>query len=146
MDFGNFFLVHVNYLAVLVCGVAAMAIGFVWYGPLFGKSWMKLVGMSKDKMLAANKEMPKTYGLMFVSAIVMAYALAHFIWYAQPWTFTVFVAVKTAIWAWLGFVATYALTKFLYATDKKPWSLYVIETGYYLVTLVVMAVILGVLK
>jgi hypothetical protein len=121
-----------------------MVVGFLWYGPLFGKHWAKLVGMSKDKMLEANKSMPTTYGIMFASSLLMAYVLEHFIWYAAPGPhyLTLFIAVKTAVWAWLGFVATFALTKSLYAVDRKPWTLYLIETGYYLTTLVVMGAIL----
>src|SRR5258708_4258429 len=140
------FLVHVNYLAVLLCAVASMVIGFLWYGPLFGKEWMKLVGMTKGKMLAANKEMPMTYGLMFVSSLVMAYVLAHLVWYAAPGSLTLLISVKTAIWAWLGFVATTSLTKHLFSPDRKPVKLLVIETGYHLANLVVMGIIFGVLQ
>lgn len=140
------FLVHVNYLAVVLCAVAAMVLGFLWYGPLFGKEWMKLVGMQKDKMLGANENMGKTYGMMFLANLLMAYVLAHFVWYAAPGSLTLLIAVKTAIWAWLGFIATYALTKHLFAVDRKPFKLYVIDTGYYLVSLVVMGSIFGVLK
>ena len=35
---------HVNWIAIVVCVVAAMALGFVWYGPLFGKLWLELMG------------------------------------------------------------------------------------------------------
>ena len=142
MDLGNFFLVPVNYLAVLLCAVASMVIGFLWYGPLFGKPWSKMTGMTKEKMDKAKESMPTTYGLMFVSSLVMAYVLAHFVWYAAPGSLTLFISVKTAVWAWLGFVATYAFSKFLFNAEKKTWALLVIDAGYYLVTLVVMGAIL----
>jgi hypothetical protein len=135
------FLVPVNYLAVFLCAVAAMVIGFLWYGPLFGKQWRDLIGMTKGKMLEANKEMPKTYSLMFVSALLMAYALAHFVWYAAPGSLTLFISVKTALWAWIGFVATTSLTKFLFMPDRKPIQLLAIESGYYFATLVAMGII-----
>jgi len=38
---------EINGWAVLVCGVVAMALGFVWYGPLFGKKWLELIGSNK---------------------------------------------------------------------------------------------------
>ncbi len=66
------FLVPINYLAILLCGVASMVLGYLWYGPLFGKPWMKMVGMTKEKMAAAKDSMPKTYGIMFVSSLFMA--------------------------------------------------------------------------
>ncbi|HLD39833.1 MAG TPA: DUF1761 family protein, partial [Candidatus Nanoarchaeia archaeon] len=33
-----------NYLAVLVAAIAAYVVGFLWYGPVFGKKWMALMG------------------------------------------------------------------------------------------------------
>lgn len=116
------FLVPINYLAILLCGIAAVVIGYLWYGPLKGT--------------------PKTYGIMFVSALVMAYALAHFVWYAAPGSLTLFISLKTAVWAWLGFVATTSLSRFLFSPEKKSINLLAIDTGYYLVTLLVMAAIL----
>lgn len=139
----NMFLVPINYLAIILCAVASMVIGFLWYGPIFGKQWMKLVGMTKEKMEAAKGGMPKTYGVMFVSSLVMAYALAHFIWYAAPGSVTLLIGVKTALWGWVGFVATTTLSRFLFSPEKKPMTLYYIDTGYYLVTLVVMGGILA---
>ena len=140
------FLVPINYLAILLCGVAAMVLGFLWYGPIFGKEWSKMVGMTKEKMDKAKGAMPKTYGLMFISSLVMAYALAHFIWYAAPGTVTLLIGVKTAVWGWLGFVATYAFSKFLFNAEDKPWMLLVIDTGYYLVLLVLMGAIIALLQ
>lgn len=138
------FLVPINYLAVLACGVLSMALGFLWYGPLFGEEWMKLVGMTKDKMEKAKQDMNKTYTLSFLSSVVMAYVLAHFVWFSAPGAGTVLVGIKTGIWAWLGFVATTSLSQYLYSLEKKPMKLYVIDTGYYLVLLVLMGVVLAV--
>ena len=140
------FLVHVNYLAVLLCGIASMIIGGLWYGPLFGKQWEKLVGMTQQKKDAAKKDMAMSYGGMFIGSLVMAYVLAHLVWYAAPGSLTLLISVKTAVWAWLGFVATVSLSKFLFTPDKKPFSLLFIETGYYLATLVVMGIIFAFLK
>lgn len=137
------FLVPINYVAIILCAGASMVIGFLWYGPIFGKQWMKLVGMTKEKMEASKSEMPKTYGVMFVSSLLMAYALAHFIWYAAPGSVTLVIGVKTALWGWVGFIATTTLSQFLFSPDKKPMTLYYIDTGYYLVTLVVMGAILA---
>lgn len=37
----------INYLAVLIAAVASMIIGFLGYGPLFGKAWMRLMNFDK---------------------------------------------------------------------------------------------------
>ncbi len=128
------FLVPVNYLAVLLCGIAAMVIGFIWYGPLFGKG----------KVAKAKAKMTKAYAIMFLASLLMAYVLAHFVWYAAPGSLTLLISVKTAVWAWLGFILTFGVSQFLFSA--KPIKLLAIDTGYYLVTLVTMGVIFAVLR
>ena len=39
-----------NYLAILVAGISNMVIGFLWYGPIFGKMWMGLIGKTADEL------------------------------------------------------------------------------------------------
>ena len=34
----------INYLAVLACAIVAMPVGFLWFGPLFGKTWARHMG------------------------------------------------------------------------------------------------------
>ncbi len=143
---GNFFLVPVNYVAVLLSGILAMVMGFLWYGPIFGKEWTRLVGFTPEKMAKAKKNMPQTYGIMFISSLVMAYALAHFVWYAAPGSLTLFISVKTAVWAWIGFVATVSLSRFLFSPERKSINLFLIDVGYYLVSLVIMAIVFYIFK
>jgi RsiW-degrading membrane proteinase PrsW (M82 family) len=138
---GYFFHVPVNYLAVLICGIASMVLGFLWYGPLFGKVWMSLVGLTPQKIAKEKSSMPQTYFLMFIASLVTAYVLFHFIWYATRANYTLFISIKTALWGWIGLVFPISLTKFLFSPDKKPAKLLFIETGYHLVALVVMATI-----
>ncbi|MBK6498787.1 MAG: DUF1761 domain-containing protein [Saprospiraceae bacterium] len=39
-----------NWLAILGSGLVPMAVGALWYGPLFGKVWMKEADMSLEKI------------------------------------------------------------------------------------------------
>lgn len=146
MDLGSFFKVPVNYFAVLLCGISSMIIGFLWYGPLFGKEWMKLVGFSSEKIDKAKKNMQQNYTAMFISSLIMAWILFHFIWYAAPASYTLFISIKVALYAWIGFVATVSYTKFLFSPDRKPVKLLLIETGYHLVSLIAMGIIFYILK
>lgn len=130
-------MIQVNLLAVLLSAVAAMVVGSFWYGPLFGKTWMKLVGTKKEDI---NKsEMPKLYGAMFIGALIEAYILSHFIHYAGAYTLV--NGIKTGVWAWLGFVATVMLGNYLFS--KKPMQLYYIDAGYALANLIIMGAILA---
>jgi hypothetical protein len=146
MELGNFFQVPVNYFAVLLCGISSMIIGYLWYGPFFGKEWTKLVGFTPEKKAKAQKSMQQNYTAMFIASLVMADVLFHFIWYAAPGNYTLFISIKTALLAWIGFVATVSYTKFLFSPDRKPIKLLYIETGYQLVSLIAMGVIFYILK
>lgn len=137
--FSIFMDITINYLAVLVGAISNMIIGFLWYGPIFGKMWMALMGFTEEKMKEAKaKGMGKSYALMLVGALVTAYVLAHFVavWGADG----VSGAFQLAFWAWLGFIAPVLLGAVLW--EGKSWKLYVLNMGYYLVTLFVMAMIL----
>ncbi|MFA9201967.1 MAG: DUF1761 domain-containing protein [Candidatus Nanopelagicaceae bacterium] len=65
---------ELNWLAVVVASMAAFASGAVWYAePVFGKIWMKMVGLTRKDTEKAN--MPKTMGLSFLATIVSAMAI-----------------------------------------------------------------------
>lgn len=47
--------VQVNLVGVVVATLASMVVGSVWYAkPVFGKTWMKLVGLTDEKMQKAG--------------------------------------------------------------------------------------------
>ena len=130
-------MIQVNLVPVAIAGVSAMVTGSLWYGPLFGNSWMKIVGIKKEDV--NKKEMPKLYGIMFLGALIEAYILSIFIHYAGA--YSLINGVKTGVWAWLGFVATVMIGNYMFS--KKPFKLYLIDAGYALVNLAVMGAILG---
>ena len=41
--------VHGNYLVLGLAVVVSFAFGFLWYGPLFGKTWVQLMGIKKEE-------------------------------------------------------------------------------------------------
>jgi len=41
---------QINWLAVLAATVAHQVIGFLWYGPLFGKMWMRAIGLNAEQV------------------------------------------------------------------------------------------------
>ncbi|MBI4451139.1 DUF1761 domain-containing protein [Candidatus Woesearchaeota archaeon] len=130
---------NVNLLAVLVSAVASMVLGFLWYGPLFGKAWMRLSG-KPAKSKAKTQGMGLKYLLGFIASLVMAYVLAILIQQAGAGMLS--AGVKVGALAWLGFLATNELGTYLW--DNKPFTLYLVNAGYWLATLLVMAAILTV--
>lgn len=128
-----------NVVAVIVSALVPMIVGYFWYGPLFGAQWMKLVGVSKKDMEAKKAEMPKVYGMMFVGALIMSYVLSKFI--ILTGTGTLLTGAIIGFWAWLGFVATTQLARVLFM--GTTWNLFLMDTGYNLVSLIIMGAILG---
>lgn len=63
---------QVNWIAVVLGAVFSMLLGFLWYGPLFGKLWMRSIG-KKAEELSSNAGM---YILAFLGSLVSAYVLA----------------------------------------------------------------------
>jgi hypothetical protein len=137
--------VPINYVAVLAAAVVSMVVGFLWYGPLFGKMWIKGMGWTKADMEKAKKKgMAKQYGLMFVGSLVMAYVLAHATVFAAAYTHMMGVpaGLMSGLWNWLGFVAPVTLGSVLW--EGKSWKMWALNNGYYLVTLLAMGVVLAV--
>ena len=139
--------VPVNYWAVLVGAIANMAIGFVWYGPLFGKQWTKLMGWTPEQMEAGKAKMKsegwKTYGMAAIGALVMAFVMSHVATFAMAYMQTSGMAagLSTGFWMWLGFVAPVTMSTVLW--EGKSWKLWCLSSGYYLVALLVMGAIVA---
>lgn len=128
----------INYWAVLACGIASMVIGSLWYGPLFGKLWMKFEGITQEKMAEMKKGMMKSYLLMFVGSLVTAYVLAYLVDYAQA--SNVKAAAQVGFWLWLGFVAPVMMGAVLWS--GKSWKWWILSNASELITVIVMAIIL----
>lgn len=140
--------VQVNYLAVLLAGVASMVVGFVWYSPmLFGKEWAKLMGFTNESIKKAQKEMGKWYTVSFVLALVTGYVLSHVMTMAMNFFnySPVSTGLTSAFWMWLGFIMPVQATGVIFGKDKGKgeWKVFGINTGYQLVSLLVMGVVLG---
>ena len=132
--------VSINLVHVLVAAIASMVVGFVWYGPLFGKLWIHLSGMGqKDMAKAKAKGMGKSYFITFLGSFVTAYVLAHFLKYVSA--ATVGDAIQLALWLTIGFIATVALGTVLW--ENKTWKLYFLKVSHEFVSLSVMAIILA---
>ena len=137
-------MVPINFLAVLVSAVAAMAIGAVWYGPLFGKEWARGMGLSPQGLQEAMKRSgAKSYSVMAVGAFLMAFILDHTIAYGSMYLGISGIAAGLIFGfaSWLGFIAPATINSVIW--ENKPVRFWLITSGYYLVTILVMSVILG---
>jgi hypothetical protein len=137
-------MIPINYLAIIAAAVVSMVVGFLWYGPLFGKKWSEAAGFTPERMAEAKqKDMSSSYALMFVGALIMNYVLAHMLIFASSYTATTGAAagLMAGFWSWLGFIAPVSMGSVLW--DGKPWTYWFITAGYYLAVLLINGVILA---
>lgn len=62
-----------NFWLAFVIPLVAFAVGAVWYGPLFGKAWQRLAGVTDADIEQSN--MIKVMGLAYVFAFFVALLL-----------------------------------------------------------------------
>ena len=138
----------INYLAVLVCAVASMVVGFVWYGPLFGKAYMQVMGadsMTPEQKEAMKKGMWGMYFVQFVLSFITAGVLAYYI---LNWADASAGAIGIAVCTWFGFVMTTTAGASLWSgkPKKMAWKMFFISAGAQLVTFIVFGIILSLWK
>lgn len=122
----------INFLAVGVSAVAVFMLGGVWYTALFGKKWADLHGIGAEAQAAAAKRMPGVFALLFAAYVVMAMGVA----VIAPMTGATTALQGAGLGAllWIGVGAPVAFTNML--PTGKPLGIFLIDTGYQLLSLV----------
>lgn len=62
-----------NFLYLALAALVPMVIGFVWYGPLFGKAWMKQMGFTEESLKEGNML------LILILSYVFSFMIAFFL-------------------------------------------------------------------
>ena len=128
--------VTLNHLAIITAAILAFIIGGAWYGPLFGKVWMREVGLTPEAAAAGNQA--KIFGLAFLFTLVMAYNLGFFL--GDP---TIGLAMGAAYGFATGF-GWIAMALFIVGLfERRSTTLMLINGGYMTVTLTLMGLIIG---
>lgn len=123
-------MIIVSFWPILAAALAAVVIGFVWYGPLFGSHWKKLASVSTDP-----RKMVLSTLVAFLGAMLVAYVMSYFgiAWGVGDWL----GSIELGFWSWIGFVVPTLLVGVNW--EGQPFKLYAINAGYWLVTFIVMA-------
>src|ERR1041385_756718 len=124
---------------ILAAGVASTFIGFVWYHEqIFGTAWARMSNISPEMLAEGKKKAPLKAVIALVFGMLIAYILTFF---AAAWgVYDTIGAIELAFWIWLGFVAPMMFGMVLW--ESKPFSLYLIHVGHWLVTLICIALII----
>ena len=101
--------IHLNWFAIAAAVLANIIIGFLWYGPILGKAWMREMGVSPDHK-PDPAVMKRSMIIMIVSAFLTATVLAHTVavWRPSTWNAGTDAAnalygFASAFFTWIGF-------------------------------------------
>ena len=133
---------EINYWAVLLATASSMLVGSVWYAKgVFGTRWAKLANVDIDNP-SGNPALAiiTTVIVSFITAWVLAGASA-IAWHFYGGSFF-WGAIVTAVTLWAGFTAARFITHD--AFEGRSTKLTTLNIAHELVTVVVMAILIGV--
>lgn len=128
---------NINHWAVLVCAIANLALGALWYSPLlFYKAWMKENNFTDDDIKKVNPA--KTYSITLFISVIISYNLAFFLG-----------DDKTDM-AWgttAGFLAGFGFSALIFSVvalfEQRSWKYILINGGYITIYFTLIGFILG---
>lgn len=128
----------INHLAVWVCVVLLHVLGFLWYGPLFGETWMEMVELDLDAAEGGAADA----GLWITNLIAILAQL-----YLLAWLFMKLNVVTGARGAVLAFLITFCMHHLPLMSGNmfsgEPYGLAWITGGFSIVGLTICGFILG---
>ncbi|MDR7380663.1 DUF1761 domain-containing protein [Promicromonospora iranensis] len=133
---------EVNYWAVIVATLSTVVVGAVWYTPkVLGNRWTELTRVGPK---SPNQPTVWPFVVVIVGGFVTVWVLAgatYISWEFYEGSFLT-AAIVTAVLLWVGF--TVARVAIHDAFEGRPAALTTINLGHELVTILVVAVIIGV--
>lgn len=125
----------IPWVGVLVAVVASQIIGFLWYGPLFGKQWLAATGKTKEEMDSAARQ---AIGVGVVCSIAIAIVVAILLSLSQ--TPDMASGAKVGLLVSVA-MASYIVIAMMYEQGNRTVSM--IAVANQVVTMVVMGAIIG---
>ena len=132
----------INYVTILGAAVTSMVVGSIWYGPLFGKKWMEIIGATTEDVATRKQMQTKAlplYGIQFALTLLQLYVLVGLVNGENG------SAAGIAFWMWLGFVMPTIAGSALWNNNpnKVKWAMFLIQAGYQLVMFIIYGYMLG---
>ena len=129
---------HLNLLAVLISALILWILGAAWYSPvLFARPWMRALGITPDP--ARKRSLLAGMIASLVGDFILSFALLHLVMWsgaasAHGGAFVGFLV-------WLGFFAAPGFPQGIY--ENRPFKLFLINNGYWLVGLIIVGILLA---
>jgi hypothetical protein len=130
-----------NYLAILVAGIANFVFEAVWYS-CFMNGWLNGIGRTKEWLMSSGVNPNLQYLVALVCACVIAGSIACLTQITGPQT--ALRGIQTGFSLWAGLVVTTFATEYVF--EVRPWSLVGINLGFWLIGMMLMGAIVGAWK
>jgi hypothetical protein len=125
-----------NLIAILLCGVASLVLGGLWYSPmLFAKAWQSGAGLSDEQAKSGNPAL--IFGGAFVLSLVAATVFGMFLGPNMPLAGAVGAGFAAGL-CWVG--ASFGIN---YLFERRPLGLRLINGGYHTLQFTLFGLILG---
>jgi hypothetical protein len=128
---------YINHWAVMVCAIANLALGALWYSPLlFYKEWMKENKFTDEDIKNVNPA--KTYSITLLISVIISYNLAFFLGDDK----TDMIWGTTA-----GFLAGFGFSALIFSVvalfEQRSWKYIFINGGYITIYFTLIGFIIG---
>jgi hypothetical protein len=140
--FGGIRMTHIhhslNFLAIIASALILWLLGATWYSPaLFAKPWMAMLGIKKED--GKRSFMILAMISSFIGDLVLSFVLDHIIVWSNATGFGWGSVVGCLVW--IGFFGATNLPQHLY--EGRPFKLFAINNGYWLLGLFIVGGLLG---
>ena len=132
----------VNYGAIGVGAVLSLVLGAFWFGPLFGKQWLRLSGATATDREAREKMQQSAgplYGIQFTLTLFQVTVLAHLV--ADT---TRVGGLERALWIWGAFVVPTLVGTIMWTNEsgKQKQVRFLLQGGYQLMMFLIYGLLL----
>jgi len=137
--------IDIHWLAVIVATVASFIFGFLWWGPIFGRTWARALGLPMDGDFSGMvKPMLLNLTGNFLTSYVLVFSTN--VWRASAWGLSPDLASGSigffsGLFTWMGFYIPLLLNQV--AWEKRPWNVFLINAGGHLLSLQLIAQIVA---
>lgn len=127
-----------NWFSFAIAVVLPMIVGSLWYGPLFGKVWMRMMDLTEKKIKETLNPV-KSYGGSLLASVLTAYVFSFCISYMNMGTLGGGLTVGFA--AWVGFALPMGWQSV--AWEDKDMKLFVLNQGNNLLVFLLTGALIG---
>lgn len=131
--------VEVHFISIILAMIVNIAVGMLWYGPLFGKIWLKMTGMKQED--AQMK--PIDMAMAWVVAFLMTVGLNSTLQFSEMVSEIdgILNILATAGMITATFMAPVGLNLVIW--EKRNPMLFLLNMGHFFVTLIATGIVLS---